>query len=141
MKVAFFEMESGRFSGKTYEGPDEWIGLNTPAGCGAWPYESRPPEAAAWIVQEGVLVNMPAAVDDWISRRDARAREVYAQIRAAEDAQSRPMREIMDALMVGGEPPAQSVERFSAIKASIDTDRARYLAILAAQTPEALDAI
>lgn len=46
-----------------------------------------------------------------------------------------------DAIMAGTAPPADSTARFAEIKTQIEAARTRYAAILAAQTPDQLNAL
>lgn len=140
MKAAFYEVLTGRFVGKTYEGPETWLGINTPDGCAAWVYDDAPPTPSVDAVIDGALVR-GAIVENWIVRRDAVARGIYALIKTAEEAQSRPLREILAAQLAGGPANTGDLDVFHALKARIDTERVRYNAVLAAGSEADLDAI
>lgn len=111
-----------------------------PPGCGlvlgAWDCE-------VWIVDHasGALVPREAPPADWRIRKGAMADAQLQIIATAEASHARPLRDILAAQLAGTPAAADDLAMFHSLKASIDSARARYLAILAAQTPEALDAI
>ncbi len=135
-----YEISSGRLTGQQISTSGEfrldWI----PDGCGAvlgeWDHER-------WVVdhEAGQLIAIPAQPADWtIPKRQAIDATLDA-IREAESAQARPMREILEALLAGSPPPAEAVEKMAAIKIRIDTERARYAALMAASSAEDLSAL
>jgi hypothetical protein len=83
----------------------------------------------------------PAAPPDWQILKYQAAEAAMSALLQAEAAQARPMREIVEALVAGAAPPAASTARFAEIKTQIDAARTRYAAILAAQTPDQLNAL
>lgn len=161
-----FDHVSGLFSGLEIVGDADFVAANTPPGMGVWSTDGAVPDALRHKVIKGALIEYqpakPADSDDveWVWRADvwrwmpqetaamqlsrrksAAAADALAEIAAAESSQARPMREILDALLLGGVPPAPAVSRFEAIKADIEVSRSKHAAILAADTVVALDAI
>ncbi len=111
-----------------------------PDGCGAilgeWDHQ-------LWTVDHatGACTARPAAPPDWQILKYQAAEAAMSALLQAEAAQARPMREIVEALVAGAAPPAASTARFAEIKTQIDAARTRYAAILAAQTPDQLNAL
>ncbi len=141
MKVfSVYEIASGRLTGArvgaTGDVDPDWI----PAGCsvvlGEWDHER-------WRVdhETGGLEAIEPPAPDWRIRKFAAADVVMAEILAAEAEQARPMREIVEAMLVGTTAPAEAVERFNSIKQRIDSARIQLSAIKATTTEIELGAI
>lgn len=144
--VAFADAATGIFTGETFSGPEGRIEANTLPGVIAWPYTSTPPNPSLQRIQDGQLVNIEqieSSTPDpaFLLRQTEMANAALFEMQQAEASQARPLRDILAAQLAGMPASADDLAMFHSLKSSIDAARVRYLAILAAQTPEALDAI
>lgn len=96
---SFRDRTTGAFTGRTYSGPAEALGINTPEGCEAIEGEHAAPP---------VLADARAT-----ARRDA-----MEQIAALEAQQARPLREMLLALSSGSDNPVAAT-RVAMIDAEI----------------------
>ena len=157
----FFDLATGKFSGRTYAGPQSHLDANLPAGSGAvlgvtdWMsqcvglgagalMDHQPPapqsdELRTW--------SWDAAARRWISAptlaalKAPRIAEVQLAIEAQERAQDRPQRELMAAFRLSLPAPAFAANKMAAIDVEIARLRALRGAIVSAQNRAQLDAV
>jgi hypothetical protein len=89
----------------------------------------------------GIVSVIAAPSPDWRARKAELASAAYTAILSAESEQSRPMREVIAALLAGSAPDPVASERFASIGTQIAAARARYTAVLATQSADDLAAL
>lgn len=135
-----YEIASGRLTGQRIGAsgdvnPD-WI----PDGCGVilgeWDHER-------WAVnhETGKIEETTPPPMDWRLRKFQAQDAAMEEISVAEADQSRPMREILEAMLMGASPPEEAVSRLAEIKIRIETARLRYARLKAAQSEEEMNSI
>lgn len=160
----FYRQADGLLTGRTVtldDSDDALLQANTPAGCAAVA------DVADWQAQRvdlktGALVDWqpPAPPDDamrtwswndearrWVAeptlaalKRERLAR-VQAAIEAQEAAQARPVRELLAAMLAGGQADPAARDRFGAIAAKITALQLKRAAVEAAGSAQDLAAI
>lgn len=136
-----YEIQTGRFTGaRVYTSKPGEVPMDLPDGCavtvGEWDH-------ALWAFDHatGNAVALAAVPVDWRLRQGRMADEAMAALLRAEAEQARPMREILEAMLVQATPPAEAVARMADVALQIEAARARRAAVMAAESAEDLDAL
>jgi hypothetical protein len=138
---SIYVVETGRLTGAQVRADTvELVVSAVPDGCsvvqGDWDYLSFEVDH-----ETGAVIPMATAAPDWRQQKAIAASAAYSEILQAEAAQARPMRELVQALLAGMTPEAETVARFAEIAGRIEAARAHYNAVLATTTEAALDAV
>jgi hypothetical protein len=136
-----YELATGRLTGaQVWVNTIELIESAVPEGCGvvlgAWDYWSFVVD-----IESGEVIPAAPSAPDWMDKKANAASAAYGEILQAEAEQARPMRELVQALLAGMTPEAETVARFAEIAGRIEAARAHYNAVLATTTEAALDAV
>jgi hypothetical protein len=142
-KWLYYDRATGLLTGRTLQGPAEWVGRNTPPGCAALqvdlavvadpknrrvnlatgelePYRPDPPpddELRTWEWDDQAERYRPMATEAALKLQ--RGRELQLLLEARERAQDRPQRELLLALAEGKAPPAEAVAKLAEIEADV----------------------
>lgn len=137
-QFSVYDLETGRLTGavimsSSSDALNVVLESAVPSGCGVvlgwWDYTRH-----AVDLLTGEVIDIAPVEPDWRTRKASAASAAYAQIVKAESTQSRPLREVVEALLAGTDPPADAVSKLAMIKAEIDTARTRYQLILASES-------
>lgn len=133
-----YEIETGKLTGQRIstsgDVAEEWI----PEGCGVvlgeWHHDS-------WKVihETGEVIPVTPPEPDWRLRKWRAMADKLAEIHQAEAEQARPIREIVEAMMGGNQPPQEAVEKMAGIKDRIEAARAMYVALQAVSSEEEMN--
>jgi hypothetical protein len=159
---SFYRLSGGVFTGDTFTGPSEEDAQRHADSLGCGYLLGRYDHLSQRVdLNTGDVLDWqpPAPADDamqtwdwdadvkrWLPRKTFAARRaervaaVQAEIESAELQQARPMREILDAQLASQSVPAETIERWQAIKARIGELQAARRALVTAQDDAALDA-
>lgn len=85
----FFDAATGQYRGSNYQGPEEFMAANTPAGTRAVQIGERDPSRTRVDITTGDLLDHEPPVD-----REALASVVRAEMALIEKQQARPLREL-----------------------------------------------
>lgn len=160
----FYRLTDGVLTGRSVTLDDddtELLKANTPAGCGAvvdvtdWQAQRvdiKTGELADWQPPAPADTELQAwrwddsarrwlAVPTLAALKAARVARVQAAIEAQEAAQARPVRELLAALLSGGQAEQAARDRFAAVSAKIAALQLKRAAVEAATSAQELDAI
>lgn len=156
-----YSAETGHFVGRAFTGDEQNVSANVPAGCraiaGVTDWRSQRVDLKTGLVVEW---QPPAPADEamrtWVWNDEARRwvdvptlaalkagrlARLQVAIDAQEAAQARPVRELLAAMLSGGQAEQAARDRFSAISTRITALQLKRAAIEAAGSAEELAAI
>ncbi len=133
----------GYFTGDVVSASSEaLIWRMIPAGAGVYLFENDPPDFVSnRVAPDGTLIACPPVSPPWELRRFAAERAAMEEILAAEAAQARPLRELVDAMLIGQLAPAEPLARLNEIKLCIESARAHLVSIRATDDESSFDAL
>lgn len=158
---SFYALATGAFTGSHITCPDEWLGENTPADCGAIEGRHDPLCRRVNLATDDVEAYVPdapadtaletwswnPAIERWestptlASLRAARIDEVKAALQRQEARLVRPQREVLLAMLAGTAPDPVAAQLLQAINDNCAELRGVMAALLAAANKTALDAV
>lgn len=133
----------GRFTGDIVSASSEaLLWRMVPAEMGLYLFDGDPPDFEGHCVSsEGTLLACTPLSPPWELRRFAAERSAMEEILAAEAAQARPLRELVEAMIINQAPPAEPLARLDEIKSRIESARARLVMIRTADDEQSFNAL